>query len=498
MRATYINYRCNITAVVVLSRRPGLLKGFKLSRLPGKPRFGEGRTSRILRIFTSPNHRNIMLLLVLSLSALLTAESPADPTPVPSNARLHLLADGLIKRQFILDCTGCHQFDATVTRPKGVRRTRDEWIAAVKRMLGYAGATTGFPVIASGRDPEATAEWLTSQLATSEPVGLPSPPTVGKAEVREYLMPQAADLPHDVAVDADGGVVVTGMMSQAMYRLDPATGKFATVALPVEKGGPRAVEVDRRGDWWVLLGSAELMGRYSPATGRWSTWPIGMYPHSVALDSSGGAWFNGHFSRDPEVVGRIDPASGQTREFHISRHPVLGDIPGGPIPYEIRMGPDGRLWGAELQGNRIYAVTPSTGRVDVWELPTPLSGPRRFDIAPNGDLWIPAYANNRLIRFEPSTARFTEFELPIPDALPYVVRIDPERNVAWIGTGAADAVLKFDLATRQFTVFPLPSAGALVRHLAIDPKTHDVWLAYGASPGRIPARIARLRTDGER
>jgi streptogramin lyase len=122
-----------------------------------------------------------------------------------------------------------------------------------------------------------------------------------------------------------------------------------------------------------------------------------------------------------------------------------------------------------------------------------VSGPRRFDVAPNGDLWIPAYANNRLIRLEPASGKFTEYELPIPDALPYVARVDPARNVVWLGTGAADAALSFDLTTKRFTVYPLPSQGALVRHLSIDPKTHDLWLAYGASPGRIPARIARLR-----
>jgi streptogramin lyase len=218
-----------------------------------------------------------------------------------------------------------------------------------------------------------------------------------------------------------------------------------------------------------------------------------MYPHSVALDSAGSAWFNGHFTRDPELVTRVDPARGKSTPYQVPAHPTLAGIPGGPIPYELRTGPDGRIWGSELQGNRIFAITPASGTIDTWELPTPLSGPRRFDIAPNGDLWIPGYASNQLIRFEPASGRFTEIPLPIPDALPYVVRVDGPRNTLWIGTGAADAALRYDLATRRFTVYPLPSRGALVRHLAIDPRTHDVWLAYGASPGRIPARIARLR-----
>jgi hypothetical protein len=37
----------------------------------------------------------------------------------------------------------------------------------------------------------------------------------------------------------------------------------------------------------------------------------------------------------------------------------------------------------------------------------------------------------------------------------------------------------------------------LIRHLAIDGKTGDVWLAYGESPGKLPARIGRLKVGGE-
>jgi streptogramin lyase len=223
-----------------------------------------------------------MLATALRLSLALALTGPGDPVPVSSSARLQLLPDGLVKRQFILDCTGCHQFDAQVTQPDGAPRSRDEWVAAVRRMLGFAGATTGFPVIAAGRDPEATADWLSRELArAASPASLPPPPAIGEAEVREYLMPEAGDLPHDVAVDGNGDVIVTGMFSHVMYRLDPVW-RFTAVALPAERR-PRAVEVDAGGAWWCCW-APQLMARYTPATGTWNTWPMGMYPRSVALD----------------------------------------------------------------------------------------------------------------------------------------------------------------------------------------------------------------------
>ena len=124
-------------------------------------------------------------------------------------------------------------------------------------------------------------------------------------------------------------------------------------------------------------------------------------------------------------------------------------------------------------------------------MPTPHSGPRRFDVDAKGVLWIPAYSANLLVRLDPATGKFTEIPLPVKDAVPYVVRVDPRDGAIWLGTAAADVLLRYHPASRRFDTFPLPSKGALVRHLAVDPRNGAVWLAYGASPG-IPARVARV------
>ncbi len=436
-------------------------------------------------------HRRSLATGVLLLALGSVHARPGLAQAAASSDWLALLPEGEPKRQFIIDCTNCHQMDEPVTLLEGRDRTRDEWAASVRKMLGFAGATTGFPIISAGRDPEATATWLTLSLAGRRPA--PRPVATATAEVTEYPMPVAEDLPHDVAVDSTGGILITGMFSHVMYRMDPGSGAMTRIELPAPRGGPRAVEVDGAGNWWVLLGGPGLMARYTPATARWDTWPMGMYPHSVALDRAGGAWFNGHFTRDPEQVGRVDPGTGRVELHAVPPHPTMAQGPGGPIPYELRAAPDGTIWGSELQGNRIFRFSPDTRRFRAWSLPTPMSAPRRFDITADGVLWIPAYAAGVLVRFDPRTERFTEIPLPLTDALPYVVRADPRREQLWIGTAGADLVFRYDLRTGAFSSYRLPSPGALVRHLAVDPANGDVWLAYGASPSRIGARIARLR-----
>jgi streptogramin lyase len=419
----------------------------------------------------------------------LTRSAAGQDRPLSSSAWLSQLPDGEAKRKFILDCTGCHQFDEKIARPAGRFRTEAEWAEAVTRMLGYAGARSGFPVIAADRDPTRTAAWLTRHLR-HEPIQ-PQPSVAGApADVTEFCLPEAGDLPHDVAVEASGSVLITGMFTHKLYRLDPGTGRFSEIAIPVEKANPRAIDIDSQGRIWVVLGMPKKLAVLA-GDSAWRTFDVGVYPHSLAIGRDRKVWFNGHFTHAPELIGSVDPASGGLDRAEVPAHPALSKGPGGPIPYELRVGPDGRVWGSELIGNRLFAYSPETEKFETFDLPTPHSGPRRFDIDARGIVWIPAYAANRLVRLDPRTRSFDEIPIPVRDAVPYVVRADPATGGLWIGTSAADALLHYDPVNGRFETYPLPARGALVRHLAVDHRSGAVWVAYGASPG-IPARVARL------
>jgi virginiamycin B lyase len=431
-------------------------------------------------------------LLVLIVAGPAAAQSPADPSSPefePSSAWLALLPDGEIKRKFILDCTGCHQFDEKIARVQGRPRSEAEWAAAVTRMLGYAGATTAFPVIAADQDAKATAAWLAKHLKAGQ-VQRPKSPPAARAEITEFLLPDPKDLPHDIIVEPTGTVLVTGMFTDRLYRLEPGGGRFTVIAIPVPNANPRAIDLDSLDQPWVVLGQPHKLATVE-ADSQWRSFDVGMYPHSLAI-GAGKVWFNGHFTHTPELIGSVDRATGRVATYQVPSHPRLGRGPGGPIPYEIRVGPDGRVWGSELQGNRLFAFTPATETFEVFTLPSSYSGPRRFDVDPKGIVWIPAYAANLLIRFDPVARRFTEIQLPIRNAVPYVVRAEPGTGTLWIGTAAADVLFRYDPTTGRFDTYPLPSRGALIRHLAIDSRSGTVWAAYGAVPG-IPARIARVQ-----
>lgn len=413
----------------------------------------------------------------------------------PSSAFLSLLPEGEEKRRFILDCTGCHQFDHKIISSGDKPKSHQEWMSRIAQMISFSGGYSSFPIMSPSREADETAFWLKRYIGDPDdglpeidPVMPPTPTT--EVVITEYDIPLAYDLPHDLIVDAEGKVVITGMMSQRMYVLDPTTGAYSEVPIPVERASPRALEIIDDGSWWVLLGSPQKVAHYVPATETWTDFDIGMYPHSIVYDASGRIWFNGHFTKDPELIGYLDTASGEVTTYEVPNQTMPDG--GSTIPYGLRMGPDGTLWATQLVGNRLIKFMPASEQFSLYELPTPYSGPRRPDIAPEGTVWIPEYAANKLARFDPASEAFQEYELPIPDALPYIVRVHPQTQHIWIATAAADAVLRFDPETEQFEVFALPTRSALVRHMDIDAQTGDVWVAYGNSPAVAP-KVARIQ-----
>lgn len=409
----------------------------------------------------------------------------------PSSTLLGMLPPGEEKRRFVRDCTGCHVLDARIAFPGGQPRSRADWQDWTGRMLGLAGPASGFPVIGM-RTAEETAAYLARHLTAD---ALPSSPAAAPAHaagavITEYDIPEPGDLPHDVAVLGDGRVLITGMFTHRMYLLDPETAEFTTEPIPQANANPRAVELGADGSWWVVLGGPQRLARRTP-DGEWRTWHVGVYPHSLGIAPDGRVWYNGHFTRSPEVVGVVDATTGEVTRFEVPPHPEA-DRGAGPIPYELRVAADGRVWGTELLGDRVFALDPASGRFQIWRMPDPHSAPRRLDIAADGSVWIPEYAGGGLTRLDPGTGEMRRYALPIEDAAPYVARVDARSGRVWVGTGAADAIFAFDPTEERWTTYPLPSRGALVRHLAVDGRNGDLWIAYGASPG-APAKVARLR-----
>ncbi|HET9905861.1 MAG TPA: carboxypeptidase regulatory-like domain-containing protein [Anaerolineales bacterium] len=405
-------------------------------------------------------------------------------------AWLGLLPDDAETRQFILDCQGCHQL-GWVRQQRGGWPSEAEWKTSINKMLGYYGPDSGFPIIGPV-DADHTAAWLAQYLTNDAPTHPSSLPISGEAanvRITEYDFPGTG--PHDLVLDQNGQVIVTGMFSNDMWSLDPASGEFTRYDLPND-ANPRAVEVDSNGVWWIVFGNPFQVARFDPAQQELTTTSVGMYAHSIALDGSGNAYINGHFKANPGKVVMLDSQGERVQTFDIPENNT-SNLTGLPISYDLRVDANGIVWGSDLNWNRIYRLDPQTGDVKQYEFPNPVSGPRRFDIDADGNLWIPEFSGSRLAMFNPVTETFTEWDTPTKNAEPYVVKVDNQNNQIWIGYAAGDRVARFDPATGTFTEYPLPTRFALIRYMAVDQTSGDVWFSYHHIP-TAQDMVARLET----
>lgn len=416
------------------------------------------------------------------------AAAPDTRGQVSGAEWLSTLPDSTETRQFILDCQGCHQLGWIYSVHKGWP-SQSGWEAAIRKMLGYYGPNSSFPIIGPVNVQELAA-WLAENLNedTVPPDPLPIKAEGTRVRITEYDFPGAG--PHDLVLDAKGQVIITGMFSHDMYSLDPLTGEFTRFRLK-PNANPRALELDAEGNWWIVLGSPMQLAYMDPDTGEFDIHSIGMYAHSIALDAEGHAWANGHFLANPGKVVEVSQDGGILRSFDVPDNNPH-ELAGLPISYDLRVDADGMVWVSELNWNQMYKLDPETGEVTHYELPQDTSGPRRFELDVDGNLWIPQFSGGRIARFDPVAEVFAEWNVPTPNAEPYVIKLDRQRGLVWIGYAAGNRVASFDPATETFVEYPLPTQFALIRHMAIDEANGDVWVSYHHVP-TAEDKIVRLQ-----
>jgi len=415
---------------------------------------------------------------------------------VPSAHWLSLLPEGEMKREFLLNCASCHEIGHSRVLRDGKPRTSADWLDAIAMMraIDVYGLTP--PDFDDGR----YAEWLARYLDAAAIAGLrPAMLATGAAldaRITEYPVPKTPSLPHDIAVGPNGRVWVTAFYNNVVWALDPATGKTQSYPVndkPEVMGQVRALTFDRTGMLWVLLGGTESAVRLDPASGAIETFHVGMYPHSIEVDSKGRLWFNDYIS-PVERIGSIDPVSGGLDLFKIPSAGLTA-AQGLPLLYGLQIDREDVVWGTMLAANKLFRFDSRSAEADLFDMPQPNSGPRRPGIGPDGAIWIPEFNTGMLTRFDPQTKVFTRHDLGMSTLGPYDVAVDQRSGEVWAAASLGSAMVRYDPATDRRETYPLPTEPAYPRHIAIDGATGDVWTTYSSMPDAEP-KIVRIEVRG--
>jgi len=426
----------------------------------------------------------------------LNLSAPADAMAArraPSSQWLGLLPDSDKKREFIVNCTACHEIGwERLTDTEGAARSKEGWAQVIEMMR----AIDEYELIPPDFDDDEYAAWLAESfspenMSSFAPSEWELTDAVRTARITEYDLPKDDSLPHDLVLGPDGRLWITAFFYDLIWALDPKTGAYQTYQVkPAGEsawGQTRALKCDGQGILWIILGGTHQLVRLDPETGDIQSVDIGMYAHSLDIDSQGRIWFNDYFSKQ-ERIGFYDPETGEVAGIDVPSA-GLTEAQGLPLPYGLQVNRRDQLFSTQLAASTLVQYDIASGTGKLFEMPTPNAGPRRPALRADGAVWIPEWNTGHLTLFDPANESFTRYRVGPSSLGAYDVETDPRTGVVWI-TGALDSsMLRFDPATGAVDRFPLPTEPAYTRHLAVDPDNSDLWSAYASLPAVKPKLV---------
>lgn len=156
------------------------------------------------------------------------------------------------------------------------------------------------------------------------------------------------------------------------------------------------------------------------------------------------------------------------------------------LPLSIALGPDGNLWFAERDGNKIGRVAPD-GTVTEFLVPTPGSSPWGVAVGSDGNVWFTERAGDKIGRITPA-GTITEFPLPRTGQAPAGIAAGPDGNV-WFTEHLGNRIGRITMSG-VITEFMVPTAASTPARIAVGPDG-AMWFTEQSGD-----RIGRITMSG--
>lgn len=288
--------------------------------------------------------------------------------------------------------------------------------------------------------------------------------------IKEWDVPTPNSRPHDPAVAPDGSLWYTGMRSNTIGRLDPATGKIKEYQLKKPDSGPHGLVADKEGNIWFTANYKSYIGKLNPRSGEVQEYPMpdptAKGPHTPIFDRKGVLWFT---VEEGSFVGRLDPILGAIR---LKQPPTPHSL-----PYGIAINSRGIPFFCEFGTNKLASISPDTMEITEYLLPEG-ARPRRIAITADDVIYYTDFARGRLARFDPKSRKVDEWASPGgTSSAPYGIVVTPDGNIWYTESGVQpNTIVRFDPKSKSFQTWPIPSGGGVVRNMAATP-SGDIYIA---------------------
>ena len=201
-----------------------------------------------------------------------------------------------------------------------------------------------------------------------------------------------------------------------------------------------------------------------PATVSFKEWlvpTLGSRPHDPLAAADGSLWWSGQFA---DRLGRLDPASGQMKEFPLPEA-ALGTARAG-------RGQLGAIWFTANSNTYIGKLDPKTGNVTEYPLPRGCTRPAHANLRPEGHTLLHAAVGTH----RPADACDREIKVsktPSDNTYPYGIQVN-SKGIPWYVDFRGNRIGSVDPVSLAIKEYTLPSPDARPRRIAI---TQDdvVW-----------------------
>lgn len=124
---------------------------------------------------------------------------------------------------------------------------------------------------------------------------------------------------YGVTADASGNLYEADIAGGDIFRVDGQTGKITTYVIPTPNAGPRRMHLDSEGRLWIGEYYAKAIGMFDTKTEQFREWPIPVPwygPYDVVADKNGYVWAGAMTS---ELILRLNPKTGEFRRYLLPR-----------------------------------------------------------------------------------------------------------------------------------------------------------------------------------
>ena len=243
-------------------------------------------------------------------------------------------------------------------------------------------------------------------------------------------------------------------------KLMPGSTKVAFKEWQVPTLGQRSRDPVQAADgtiWWAGQWG-NVVGRIDPATGNMKefTLPPKAMPHTVLTDGAGNIWYTGNKNA---TVGKLDPATGKVSEYKMPD-------PAAKDPHSAIFDAKGILWFTLQRSNMVGRLDPTTGEIKLVTMKTPDSKPYGIKLDAQGTPWVACNGSNCLVKVDPATMELTEIKLPIPATTVRRLAFASDGRI-WYVNSSQGRLGRYDPKSGEIKEWPSPSG----------PKSHPYAIA---------------------